>query len=363
MPGLFSSEGTVGTQSGDQPREIAVVDDVDRDSLNTISLSMIPFETPGLRRALMLKNARYQGVVELFKGEGSGSGQVEVDQIANVFNDITEGDLNILRKLADLPSYDIYSLRIMLREQKIPVSDFHDLKLSGNKTRELDEYMRSFTRPLLLEVYGKEGDMHDFDDVIALFRQPDVSLAREKLGVLAERLEVNLWQFPALLHDYGDAYLSVSYYRQCYDQVAPHVRNVRDSLDELVKHPQMRQDRELVQTCNRISTTVDLATEMMRKRFEVFERSTRQAWRDINGDRFRALRERILSNQAMLGGMLCGLTVCLESWAEKFPNAEVGGVHRRAEYVRSELRFGIEPIRAIRAPSSEANNKSPVVAS
>ena len=79
---LFVGEGKVVAQSGDQSREMAVVDDFDRDSLNTIPLSMIPFETPGLRRALMIKNARYEGVIELFKGEGSGSGQVEVGQIA-----------------------------------------------------------------------------------------------------------------------------------------------------------------------------------------------------------------------------------------------------------------------------------------
>ena len=94
----------------------------------------------------MIKNARYEGVVELFKGEGSGSGQVEVGQLANVFNNIAESDLIVLGKLAELPSYDVYSLRIMLREQEIPVNDFAEFRLSDNKTRELNEYMRSFTR-------------------------------------------------------------------------------------------------------------------------------------------------------------------------------------------------------------------------
>ena len=110
--------------------------------------------------------------------------------------------------------------------------------------------------------------------------------------------------------------MSVSYYRQCFDQVLPHVRNVSDSLDELVKHPQLRQDREFVQTCNRVSALIDRAIDMIRKRFELFDKSTREAWRDVNGDRFRALQELILSNHAMLGGMLCGITVCLESWGE-----------------------------------------------
>ncbi len=263
-----------------------VVDEFDRDSLHTLPLSMIPLETSGLKRALMIKNARYEGVVELFKGEGSGSGQVEVGQLANVLNNIAESDLIVLGKLAELPSYDVYSLRIMLREQEIPVNDFAEFKLSDNKTRELNEYMRSFTRPLLLKVYGTGGASHEFADVIELFRQPDVSLARQQLGALADLLDVDLWQFPTFLQDYGDTYLSVSYYRQCFDQVVPHVRNVRDSLDELVKHPQLRQDREFVQTCHRVSALIDRAVDMIRKRFELFDKSTREAWRDVNGDRF-----------------------------------------------------------------------------
>ena len=340
-----------------------VVDEFDRDSLHTLPLSMIPLETSGLKRALMIKNARYEGVVELFKGEGSGSGQVEVGQLANVFNNIAESDLIVLGKLAELPSYDVYSLRIMLREQEIPVNDFAEFRLSDNKTWELNEYMRSFTRPLLLKVYGTGGASHEFADVIELFRQPDVSLARQQLGALADLLDVDLWQFPTFLQDYGDTYLSVSYYRQCFDQVVPHVRNVRDSLDELVKHPQLRQDREFVQTCSRVSALIDRAVDMIRKRFELFDRSTREAWCDVNGDRFRALQELIVSNHAMLGGMLCGITVCLESWAEKFPNADVGGAHRRAEYVRNELRFGVDHMRTIRVPGPEAQSEDLVKAS
>ena len=61
-----------------QAVESVAVDDFDRDSLHTIPLSMIPLETPGLKRALIIKNARYEGVVELFKAEGSGSSQVVI---------------------------------------------------------------------------------------------------------------------------------------------------------------------------------------------------------------------------------------------------------------------------------------------
>lgn len=329
-------------------RESESVADFDRDSLHTLPLSMIPLDTPGLRRARMIKNARYESVVELFKGEGTGSGQVRVEQLSNVFSEIGEEDFVVLDKLSELPSYDVYSLRIMLREQEIPVNDYDELRLSDGKQRELDQYMRAFTRPLIRQVYGGDDSVQEFSDIIELFRQPDVSKAREKLNLLAEKLDLKLWDIPQFLQDYGDTYLSVSYFRQCLDQVAPIVRDFRAALQELVQHPQMRQDRELVQTCARIAQTVERVSKVINDRFNVFDTGATEMWKDVSADRFRQLKELIVANHAMLGGTLCGLTVCIDAWAGKFPNENVGGPARRAEYIRNELRQGIENIRNIR---------------
>lgn len=171
-----------------QERESEVVNDFDRDSLRTLPLSMIPLDTPGLRRARMIKNERYESVVELIKGKGTGSGQVSVDQLTNVFRELGEGDLAVLGKLSELPSYDIYSLRIMLREQDIPVNDYDELRLSGGKQRELDQYMGAFTRPLIVQVFGDDGSVQEFSDIIQLFRQPDITKARTQLNLLAQKL-------------------------------------------------------------------------------------------------------------------------------------------------------------------------------
>ena len=219
------------------------------DSLHMLPLSMIPLDTPGLRRARMIKNARYESVVELFKGEGTGSGQVSVDQLTNVFRELGEGDLAILGKLSELASYDIYSLRIMLREQDIPVNDYDELRLSAGKQCELDQYMEAFTRPVIVQVWGDDGSDQKFSDIILLFRQPDITKARTQLNLLAQNLDLQIWDIPQFLQDYGDTYLSVSYFRQCLDQIAPIVEGFRSALRELVQHPQMRQDRDLVQTC------------------------------------------------------------------------------------------------------------------
>lgn len=210
--------------------------------------------------------------------------------------------------------------------------------------------MKVFTRPLLAQVYGDDGTIREFADIIQLFRQPDVKKAREQLMVLADKLGVDIWHIPGFLQDYGDTYLSVSYYRQCLDQVKPVEANVQAALAELISHPQLSLDQECVQTCKMISTTLEQALKNIHKRFELFEERTLDMWDGITADRFNEMRAFILSNHALLGGILCGLTLCMDGWSEKFPDEGSVGPFRRAEYVRNELLRGIEHVRGVHAP-------------
>ena len=241
----------------------------------------------------------------------------------------------------------------MLREQDIPVNDYDELRLSGGKQRELDQYMGAFTRPLIVQVFGDDGSVQEFSDIIQLFRQPDITKARTQLNLLAQKLDLQIWDIPQFLQDYGDTYLSVSYFRQCLDQIAPIVEGFRSALQELVQHPQMRQDRDLVQTCGRMTQTVDRVLEVINNRFEAFDDSARNMWMDVSAERFRKLKKLVVANHEILGGTLCGLTVCIDAWAEKFPNENVGGPARRAEYIRNEIRQGVENIRNIRMSGSK----------
>ncbi|HYN39061.1 MAG TPA: hypothetical protein VES39_07410 [Rhodospirillales bacterium] len=118
--------------------------DVDRDSLYILPLAMIPMQTPALRRARMIKNVRLDSVIELFDDAKSGSGQVDVEDLPQEFHwrdPMLQSDLMVLRKLALLPSFDVYSLRILLREHDIKVNDHESLRLSKSKNQELTSYM------------------------------------------------------------------------------------------------------------------------------------------------------------------------------------------------------------------------------
>ena len=329
----------------------AKVSDIDRDSLHILPLAIIPVETMALRRARLIKNVRLKSVLELFEERQTGSGQVEISDVGKEFGWPTDkpvNDRDILNKLAAIPSYDVYSLRILLRENGIPVNNFEALKLSRSKNEELTDYMKSFTRPLILQVYGESDvTIQDFGDVIALFRDPDVKKAREKLKLMAAKLEIRLEEVPQFLEDYGDIFLSLSYYRQCLDEITPIITEFLGTLDDIRDNWQLRHDTHLIRTCEMIEGTINGLMANITGRFENFDRSTKDMWNNISADRFRKVQNLIESYHTTIGGVLCALSVKMNAWARLFPSKDSGGPVRRAEFIMSEMKQGIENIQNI----------------
>ena len=70
--------------------------------------------------------------------------------------DDRDDDLHILECVTKLHSFDVYSLRIRLRDANIKVRESEYLSLSENKKSELTDYMKVFTMPLIKQVYGQD---------------------------------------------------------------------------------------------------------------------------------------------------------------------------------------------------------------
>ena len=94
----------------------------DMDTLHVLPLSIIPLKTAGLKRARLVKNAQMEGMIELFSSDRGGSGQIAPKHLDRVFqfDETNFRDQVIVTKLADLPSYDVYSL-----EQAFPARARH----------------------------------------------------------------------------------------------------------------------------------------------------------------------------------------------------------------------------------------------
>jgi hypothetical protein len=308
----------------------------------------MPIKTTALRRARLIKNVRLKSVVELFVDENAGSGQLDVEDLLSEFGwnpAEPPDDLLLLRKLALLPSYDVYSLRISLREHGVVVNDMDSLKLSKAKSQQLSEYMTDFTRPLIMQIYGDdEVDVQNFEDVIKLFRDPDVKKAIGKIQVMSQKLGINPEDIPKFMEDYGDIFLSLSYYRECLDTIEPIITEFLDAMNELKGNYQFKTDQNLMNNIKLIESTINERMAAVTGRFENFERGTKYMWDNISAERFHKVEQLISGYHTSIGGVLCALSVKMEAWARLFPNKDAGGPGRRSEFIMSEMKQGIENI-------------------
>lgn len=323
----------------------------DRDSLSVLPLNIIPLQTKALRTARMIKNVRLESVIETFRNESSGSGQYNIQDLGPVLGWPQEGDVpdrGILMKLALLHSYDVFSLRISLREYGIPVNEIASLKLSDKKNEQLTGYMAKFTRPLISQIYGNTNvEIEDFDDILALFRNPDKKKALESLQVMAKKLDIDVMQVPIFLEDYGDIFLSLSYYRQCLDSMGPPIEAFLDSLDDIRKNFQLKNDRNLMKTCDMVEGTLNNLTAEITGRFENFDRSTNDMWKNLTAERFRRVEELIKNYHTTIGGVLCALWVKMDAFQRMFPKSTSGGPVKRSEFIMTEMRQGLDKMRKI----------------
>lgn len=214
------------------------------DSLHILPLALIPFRTSALSRAKLIKNTKLDSVVEIFRGDGSGSGQVDPKHLSTLLDWSDEAglhDLRIIQKLCGVHSYDVYTLRLELRAHQIPVEDHAALRLSEEKRRALSKYMIGFTAPLIRQVFaGQKQDIRSIEELLALFRNPDRQQALQNLRMMASRLNVEIHEIGDFLEDYGDIFLSLAYYKDCLDTLYPKVKQFLEDIEAFKSFQQLR---------------------------------------------------------------------------------------------------------------------------
>ncbi|MBT5779770.1 MAG: hypothetical protein HOI02_10220, partial [Rhodospirillaceae bacterium] len=274
--------------------------DLDMDSLHILPLSILPLSTTGLKHARLIKNLHFQSVIEIYKDEKSGSGQIAPDALKTHFRWESAEDFEdqrLIEHLARLNSYDVYSLRIELRRAGIELEEVDALKLSEAKQAELTEYMRVFTSPLLAQVYGdSDASIENFDQLIGMFSNPDKDSAIRNLRTLAKKLEIDIMDVPEFLEEYADIFLSLAYYKNCLDDLIPKIGRFIEVMDDLEGNFHMRRDPILMNVCGFLRERLNDVTASLTGRFESFDRHSKDMWNNLNGESFRRVRKMIESH-------------------------------------------------------------------
>lgn len=323
----------------------------ERDALHILPLKILPLSAPTLAHARMIKNSHLDSVIELFRDDNAGSGQLQIGDLPQEFgweNPGTHPDMIMLRKIGNMPSYDVFSLRVTLRHLNIEIKDLDDLKLSAEMNKELATYMTNFTRPLITQIYGKEDvEIETFDDVVKLFRDPDVKKALERLTMMAEKLGIKIEEIPMFLEDYGDIFMSLSYYRRCMDSVSPIIDDFLLAIPDLRSNFSLKNDTSLQLTIDMLENKVNTLSRQIRTRFKSFDEETQDMWDDLSAEKFRKVQRMIKSYHTTLGGVLCALSVKLDAWHYLFPQIKAGGPQRRADFIMTEMRQGMDKIKQL----------------
>ena len=329
-----------------------------RDSLRILPLSLVPLETSHLRSACMIKNVYLESVVEFFRDDSAGSGQLPPADLPEFLGwppDEVHPDLTKLLALARLNSFDVYSLRIELRRLGIPVNDYSQLCLSEHKSRELAGYMKGFTGPLIQQVFGQANpDIQEFDQLVAMFRSPNRDEALRNLKLLADKLQIDLMEVPRFLEDYGDTFLSLAYFKQCLDDVVPKVMEFLEAIEPLKKNHQLQHTHGFLQTCGYVDSKLNAIITSITGRFESFDQHSNDMWSDISAESFRNVRRMITEHHSTVGGVLCGLSVKMDAWEERFGELpQDAALIRKAEFVMGDMRQGLEKIEAVEASAPQ----------
>jgi len=324
--------------------------EVDIDSLHILPLSVIPFQNLGLRRARLVKNYHLDSVIEIFNDPIAGSLQADPHGLNKIFDwkgDEGLEDQRIVKSLTALNSYDVYCLRIELRRIGIEIDQVEHLQLSRKKQEELTDYMRTFTAPLLRQVYGNEQvQIEDWDQLRELFSAPDRDTALKNLKEMAETIGVEMAEVPAFLEDYGDVFLSLAFYKQCLDELLPAIARFLVTMKELRTNRQFGQEGAFIETCDLLDFQLNDVTSRITRRFKSFDEHSQAMWNDISAESFDRVKTLIRAHHSTVGGVLCGLSLKILAW-EKTCGGSNFGPAQHAEFIMCHMRNGMDRIMQI----------------
>ncbi len=352
--------GRLGVITEGHQSHVSRFDRSDNDAIHIFPLASVPLESKGLSRARLVKDAQLNGRVELFSDSRSGSGQIAPADLYEVFNfeQKPNPDVELVQSLSELPSYDVYSMRIHLRRLGVSLDGADELDLSEPEKARLCSYMREFLRPLVVAVYGDTNcDDMGLAELIGLFNSPDAARTRKNLDQLADDLEVDLLEIPQFIQDYGDAYLSLSYYQRYLDTVRPALAEFYQSIKKIREAPDTGALQNQASTQKRIST---IGRQMRTTECEIdgvldmFSAETNDMWQAITAEKFGRMQELIRTYQTRIGAILCAICVKMEAWVRTFPHEDAGGVAKRSEFILSRVGPGLDDLPRITRTSLSA---------
>ena len=317
---------------------------IGRDDLHTLCLDAFDIKFKTLREARLVKNVFLETVVEFKESELASSGPMPLKQLAIEFDerDVSREEIKMINNLASLPSFDCYTLKRGIGPMKISLLNDQIFKLSDERVGTLFDLMSRITRPLIQYLYTDDNlRIKDTSGLLSLIQNTEPLKVKDRLDLVASNLEISLNELPNYLQQFGELFLSVSYFESTFREFNPKLDQFLLWAEDGVKNSNLRNDpnaqREFTQTEQKFKEL----KENLEARFRLLGNITQIDWQDLGASDFKKIQREILSQQANLAIGLCGLAVKMIEWEYQFPSAG-GSPQQCLEFLSAEANAGLD---------------------
>lgn len=340
-------------------------EDVALEKLHTLDLAHVPLTTPALKHARLIKNAQLDSVIEIFNGKHTGSGQYLVSDIDSALDWLPghgHNDREIMVKLAALPSFDRYSLRMLMRGVGVPLETAETLQLSPDESRSLAQHMAVVARPLIRNVFGSMNRSADiptdsFESFMTLFKAPQRDDALSNIQKLSARLMITFEDMIHFLEDFGDIHLSFAHYRTIMETLSCQIAQFLSSLKEIRSNWQLSQNRQLMLTCDCVERRFGETISGIATKLREFEEKSLEIWDNLSPDVYHDNCRLIRRHHSTIAATLCLLGVKMNAWQRLFPDVNTGGPVKKAEFIMINIRQGIQILDDTRRSMTRGDTK------
>ena len=255
-------------------------------------------------------------------------------------------DAILIAKLSLMQSFDIYTLRMQLRQLGLNIENSADLRLSSAKTSHLKKHMTLFMQPLMDLIYDETGqNTQQIGAAAANFHRTDNQDAHQNLKKLSEKLQIILG-LPEFLGSYGDVFLSLAYFKDAFEALLPKVKRFNQHVKALQNSDALQNDDYFKDASNIACQDLQEIIAIIGTRFAAFDEQTKNMWSNMTASSFHEVKTLIESNHGILGGILCGLTLKMSAWEDNMETSD-NSPRRQADFIMSDIKQGINTIKII----------------
>src|SRR3546814_14838318 len=102
--------------------------------------------------------------------------------------------------------------------------------------------------------------------------------ALRRIKAISDALQLSVDQIPGFLEDYGDIFLSLSYFKRYLDKIRPDFAAMKTWMHAGIADSHLRHNKHAVRACETVNVNVEAAIRFVLGRFQAIAERRRELW-------------------------------------------------------------------------------------